>query len=81
MGCNYLIIRVSIFLTKNFHSNQMKTQYIVCFKSSGTVVNRFSNLGDAKYWVQQNDVLYSGENGNEPENNAGMFEIKRLKVE
>ena len=59
----------------------MKIQYIVCFKSSGTIVNRFSNLSDAKYWVQQNDVLYSGENGNEPENNAGMFEIKRLKVE
>ena len=58
----------------------MKTQYIVCFKSSGKIVNRFSNLGDAKYWVQQNDCLYSGENGNEPDTDAGMFEIKKVKV-
>ena len=50
------------------------------FKSSGMIVNRFSNLGDAKYWVQQNDVLYSGENGKEPKENAGMFEIARVKV-
>ena len=58
----------------------MKIQYIVCFKSSGVVVNRFSNLGDAKYWVQQNDCLYSGENGKEPASDVGMFEIKRQKV-
>ena len=58
----------------------MKIQYIVCFKSSGTVVNRFSNLGDAKYWVQQNDCLYSGENGKELDIDAGMFEIKKVKV-
>ena len=57
-----------------------KIQYIVQFKSSGMIVNRFSNLGDAKYWVQQNDVLYSGENGKEPQENAGMFEIARVKV-
>lgn len=57
-----------------------KIQYIVQFKSSGMIVNRFSNLSDAKYWVQQNDVLYSGENGKEPKENAGMFEISRVKV-
>ena len=58
----------------------MKTKalYHVVYKSSGIVANKFSSLGDAKYWIEQNDVLYSGENGYEPQKQAGMYEVKRV---
>jgi hypothetical protein len=55
----------------------MKNLYLVCYKSSGIVANKFSNLGDARYWIQQNDTLFTGENGYEPKSNVGMYEIKK----
>jgi hypothetical protein len=57
----------------------MKSLYQVVYKSSGVVANRFSNLADAKYWVQQNDTLYTGENGKELQEQAGMYEIRKVK--
>ena len=54
----------------------MKKLYSVVYKSSGVVANKFSNLGDARYWIEQNDCLYSGTNGYEQEANTGMYEIR-----
>lgn len=54
----------------------MKKLYSVVYKSSGVVANKFSSLGDARYWIEQNDCLFVGTNGYEQQDNAGMYEIR-----
>lgn len=68
---------------KNSQGNTVKQRqlYTVVFKSSGKVANKFSSLAQAKYWITENDTLFTGENGNEPMKNAGLFEVRKMKVE
>ncbi len=54
----------------------MKKLYSVVYKSSGIVANKFSSLGDARYWIEQNDCLFTGTNGYEQQEQAGMYEIR-----
>jgi len=64
---------------KNNQGNTVKQRmmYNVVFKSSGKVANKFSSIAQAKYWIEENDTLFTGENGNELRSNAGLFEIRR----
>ncbi len=68
---------------KNTKGNIIKsrTMIAVVFKSSGKIANKFTSLGQAKHWMQENDTLYTGENGRELQDNAGLFEIKRIDVQ
>ena len=68
---------------KNSQGNAIKSRNIIAvvFKSSGKIANKFSSLGQAKHWMQENDTIYTGENGKELKENAGLFEIKRISVE